>query len=754
MVGLAASRRNFYCLPESASTKPTRQKETIMPVVKDLLADYKFKTANGFGDLKPEVSIVLPTYRRAENGLFKAAVESLLSQDFKNIELIIVDDCSTDGTETIIDEFITTDPRVASVRYKKNVGQPAISVNLALELSRGQKILCAFDDNEFTKDGITALLRTQHADPKCKISFGQTTYRVRSDPKTYYFGDKEMLSQNLQVGNQIGHSATLVDRSVYEKIGLYDVNIGIVRYWDWDFWTRANLYFGFTKVDCVVNHEKGMLQSDSLGNSFKVHNALVQEIMHKYRNGILSFTNWKNVDITDGTGLSLYGRLILKQIAAQEFKGRFGVPSVSSVAGHDGYVLLITVRTGCTELGFDVTDGRVLFVHPSLFWQDPMDFIRGASVVIFVREVDATTYSLSLQLRQLGIAYYFYTDDNLFCEEYVTKHNPYNGTPQTKDLLRNAKGILAGTPALGEEMAIYNDSVVSAKRPLTCTMTAPLDREFFRDVSHFDFNSNPSPSIKIGYISSFKSQGFIALKDSFVELRNKLGLPIDLYCWVFPSEIESVTEAFAGIRGINIHIGSFEYSYPKFCMNLRDYGLHFLVHVNTDALKELYPYKTYNYLITASFCSAVPIIINRPPWDRLKKSNPELAPLIPDTTAELAEVIESVVLQPSLAETYLTNCQAFIDRAYPIQHNVDVLDKLIRDSDGPYLMNATSEHRVEVLPSDPMFYRHIQTKRQFYASVKGCLAFAYRRVVRAFQTGIFEDIATTCGKLRKGFRTQ
>jgi len=722
-----------------------------MPVVKELLADYVFKKANGFEALRPEVSVVLPTYRRAKNGLFKNAVDTLLAQDFRNIEIIIIDDCSTDGTETIIDEFIATDARVASVRYKKNVGQPAISVNLGIELARGQKILCAFDDNEFTKDGLAALVEAQHADPKYKISFGKTLYRHRSDPQKYYFGGQEVLSQNLQAGNQLGHSATLVDRSVYETIGLYDVNIGIIRFWDWDLWTRANLYFDFKKLDIVVYEEKGMLQADSLGNSFKMHLALVQEIMHKYRNDILSFANWKDVDITDGyKDLSLYAQLVLKKIATHEFKGRFGVPSVACSPGDDGYILLVTIRTACAELPFDVMDRKVLFVHPSLFFQDPMDFIRGAKIVIFVREVYDALYALSLTLRELGIPYYFYTDDNLFCEEYVAKHNPYNGTPQAKDFLRHAKGIIASTTLLSEEMEVFNDNLISAKHPLTCTLIAPLKREFSKDLSHFNFGSPSSPSLKIGYVSSNKAQGFIALKDGFVALQKKLGVTIDLHCLVFASELESVTAAFADIPGINIHTGSFEYSYPKFCINLRKYGLHFLVHASSDALQELYPYKTYNYLITASFCNAIPIIINRPPYDRLKKSNPELASMIPDTTADAMKVIEEIVLEPKLAKQHLAYCQAFIDRAYPIQHNIDVLNELLRDSDGPYLMNVAPQQ----IAVDPSFYRHIHTRPQFYASVKGCLAFAYRRVIRVFKTGLFEDFARACGKIRNRVRSR
>lgn len=721
-----------------------------MPVVKELLADYTFKKAEGFDALRPEVSVVLPTYRRAKSGLFRNAVATLLAQDFKNIELIIIDDCSTDGTETIIDEFMSIDPRIATVRFKENIGLPAISVNLGIELARGQKILTAFDDNEFTKDGLAALVEAQKADPTCKISFGKALYRRNSKPKKIYLGTQEVLSQNLQATNLIGAAATLVDRSVYETVGLYEPSIGMIRFWGWDLWTRANLYFSFKKVDILVNEEKGMLLADALGNSVKVHLALVQEIMHKYRNDILSFANWKDVDITEGyKDLSLSSQLVLKKIAISELKGRFGVPSVVCSPGDDGYILLVTVKIACAELPFDVTNGKVLFVHPGLFLQDPTDFIRGAKTIIFVREVFAELYRLSLNLRKLDIPYYFFIDDNLFCEEYITKYNSYHGTSQARDFLRHAKGIIASTPLLCEEMKVFNDNLISAERPLTCTLIAPLEREFSRDLSHFNFGSPSQPSLKIGYISTNKSQGFIALKDGFVALQKKLGVTIELHCWVFASELESMTAAFSGLPGISLHFDSPEHSYPKFCINLRSHKLHFLIHAQGEELQELYPYKTYNYLITASFCNAVPIITNRPPYDRLKTSNPEFAPLIADTSADVIKTIEDVVLHPALAEQYLTKCKDFVDRAYPIQHNIDILNELLRVSDGPYLVDIS----VELRDPDLSVFRQINTRPQFYASVKGCMAFACRRVIRVFKKAFIDDVAKGYRKLRSLLRS-
>lgn len=69
------------------------------------------------------VSIVLVTYNRAER--LKLSIQDILDQTFKDFELIICDDCSTDATEDICSEFVEKDGRIKYYRHKSNMRMPA-----------------------------------------------------------------------------------------------------------------------------------------------------------------------------------------------------------------------------------------------------------------------------------------------------------------------------------------------------------------------------------------------------------------------------------------------------------------------------------------------------------------------------------------------------------------------------------------------------------------------------------------------------
>src|SRR5438067_9759322 len=77
----------------------------------------------------PLVSVVLPTYRRYRNGMLRRAVDSVLNQTCGDLELIVVDDGSTDGTESYISARGAADPRVVHVRHERNSGLPGIRCN-------------------------------------------------------------------------------------------------------------------------------------------------------------------------------------------------------------------------------------------------------------------------------------------------------------------------------------------------------------------------------------------------------------------------------------------------------------------------------------------------------------------------------------------------------------------------------------------------------------------------------------------------
>ena len=93
--------------------------------------------------MPPLVSVVMPTYNCAK--YIAASVESVLAQTLENWELLIVDDCSTDQTETVLKPFLEQDPRITFFRLEKNSG-PAAARTEAIRRAEGRYL--AFLDSD------------------------------------------------------------------------------------------------------------------------------------------------------------------------------------------------------------------------------------------------------------------------------------------------------------------------------------------------------------------------------------------------------------------------------------------------------------------------------------------------------------------------------------------------------------------------------------------------------------------------------
>lgn len=102
---------------------------------------------NNTNRLNALISIIVPVYN-AENYI-KDCVESILKQDYNNIELIIVDDGSTDNSAKIIDEYKNVDKRV-NVIHQKNSGV-SVARNQGLEVAKGEYV-CFIDVDDFISE--------------------------------------------------------------------------------------------------------------------------------------------------------------------------------------------------------------------------------------------------------------------------------------------------------------------------------------------------------------------------------------------------------------------------------------------------------------------------------------------------------------------------------------------------------------------------------------------------------------------------
>jgi len=102
------------------------------------------KTLPVAGDL-PLVSIVIPTFNR--RGLLKRAVDSALKQDYGNLEVVIMDNCSEDGTEEMVRSNYLNEKRIVYVKNERNLGPVMNSLKGVYEVSSGKYCLVLFDDD-------------------------------------------------------------------------------------------------------------------------------------------------------------------------------------------------------------------------------------------------------------------------------------------------------------------------------------------------------------------------------------------------------------------------------------------------------------------------------------------------------------------------------------------------------------------------------------------------------------------------------
>jgi glycosyltransferase involved in cell wall biosynthesis len=102
----------------------------------------------------PLVSIGIPTYNRADSYL-RYALRSAVSQTYKNIEIIVSDNCSPDNTESVVKAF--DDPRMRYYRQTENIG-PVKNRHFCLEQSRGDYFVMLLDDDLIDDDFISTCM--------------------------------------------------------------------------------------------------------------------------------------------------------------------------------------------------------------------------------------------------------------------------------------------------------------------------------------------------------------------------------------------------------------------------------------------------------------------------------------------------------------------------------------------------------------------------------------------------------------------
>ncbi|MGB9902665.1 glycosyltransferase family 2 protein [Methanothrix sp.] len=110
------------------------------------------------------VSIITPCHNSSE--FISQTIDSVLAQTYGNWEMIIVDDCSTDSTVQIVEDYLKKDSRIRLIRLGRNCG-PAVARNRAIEEARGRYIAFLDSDDIWLPEKLekqTAFMRENDVD--------------------------------------------------------------------------------------------------------------------------------------------------------------------------------------------------------------------------------------------------------------------------------------------------------------------------------------------------------------------------------------------------------------------------------------------------------------------------------------------------------------------------------------------------------------------------------------------------------------
>jgi glycosyltransferase involved in cell wall biosynthesis len=172
---------------------------------------------------KPKVSICIPTYNRKK--YLKETLNSILAQTYKDYEIVIVDDGSTDGTEDMIKKL----PIPVTYHWQPNAGEPAAR-NKLLELAKGEFITFIDSDDLLFAYTIEQLLETLYKHGPDVIVYG--TY-IRIDEKGNQLKRKK---RRLPSGNitaelfdriYVHSCGTMCKKKILPKVGGFDASLHV-----------------------------------------------------------------------------------------------------------------------------------------------------------------------------------------------------------------------------------------------------------------------------------------------------------------------------------------------------------------------------------------------------------------------------------------------------------------------------------------------------------------------------------------------
>lgn len=196
----------------------------------------------------PRVSVIIPAYNAASYTI--EAVESILNQTFKDFEIIVVDDGSTDNTKKLLQPYI--DCCKIDYIYKENGGASSAR-NMGIKASKGQYVACLDCDDLWLPDKLKICTEFLDKNPEVGLVYTRVCFidlhgNIVGIPGGCCYSG--MVFEKLIGNNFIVNSTPVVKKGCFAKVGLFDESIFYPA--DWDMWLRISEHYPIAYLDTIL----------------------------------------------------------------------------------------------------------------------------------------------------------------------------------------------------------------------------------------------------------------------------------------------------------------------------------------------------------------------------------------------------------------------------------------------------------------------------------------------------------------------
>lgn len=239
----------------------------------------------------PKVSVIMPAYNAEK--YIKEAMESILNQSFRDFEFIVLNDCSRDHTEAIIQSF--PDSRIVYVKNDQNLGV-AGTLNRGLALAKGEYIARMDADDISLQDRLEK--QVQYLDAHPKVAVLGTNVELFDENGVISTGwsstDPAQMKVDLLFSCGLAHPSVMMRRNVIQELGGYDLAFEGLE--DYQLWCRVAKHYDVTTLPDLLFR-------------YRIHSAQVtKNPSEKYLNRLRALKKWQleQLELSDERVLESY----------------------------------------------------------------------------------------------------------------------------------------------------------------------------------------------------------------------------------------------------------------------------------------------------------------------------------------------------------------------------------------------------------------------------------------------------------------